>query len=605
MHPLGLPPNLDLASLSRLYRRGDLAPRDVVGRLLEKIQTYPDRSVWIDLFPPDEIYRQAEEVAARRAAGANLPLYGAPFAVKDNIDVAGRPTTAACPAFAYTPERTAPVVGRLRDAGAVLIGKTNLDQFACGLAGDRSPYGACRNVFDPDYISGGSSSGSAVAVAAGLVAFALGTDTAGSGRVPAGCNNIVGLKPTAGRLPTEGVVPACRSLDCVSIFALRTDDAHAIFRIGVGDQARGEAPVGRVGLESLTYAVPADADLEFHGDDNQAALFRRAVADLGRLAGSRPLRIGLEPYLEVSTLLYEGPWVAERMAVLDDFLRDHSSDVHPATRAVLARGADYSAADAFKAMHRLQELRPRCLEIFERAEVLVVPTLPALPTLADVEADSLEWSRRLGKYTNFVNLLGLAALAIPAGFGPQGLPGGITLIGPAGSERRLCEIGMAWQRRAGLPLGASKTALPAEEEPPRMEPTRPAEKGMARLAVAGAHLSDQPLHKELLRAGARFVRACRTAPLYRFVALMDLKPPRPGLLRDESRAGAVTVEIYDLPLAGFGELVLSVAPPLAIGTVKLEDGESVKGFLCESFAAARGRDITDFGGWVAFREASR
>ncbi len=605
MHPPGLPASLDLASLSRLYRRGDLAPRDVASRLLEKIQSYPDRSVWIDLFPPDEIYRQAEEVAARRAAGANLPLYGVPFAVKDNIDVAGRPTTAACPAFAYRPERTAPVVGRLRDAGAVLIGKTNLDQFASGLAGDRSPYGACRNVFDPETISGGSSSGSAVAVAAGLVAFALGTDTAGSGRIPAGCNNIVGMKPTVGRLPTEGVVPACRSLDCVSVFALRTDDAYTIFRVAAGDQTRSKAPVGRTRLASLTYAVPADSDLDFHGDDDQAALFRRAVADLGRLADSRPLRIGLKPYLEVSDLLYEGPWVAERLASLDDFLRDHSADVHPVTRAVLARGADYSAVDAFKAMHRLEELRPRCLEIFERAEVLVVPTLPALPRLADVEADSLGWSRRLGKYTNFVNLLGLAALAVPAGFGPKGLPGGITLIGPAGSERRLCEIGMAWQRRAGLPLGASKTVLSADEELPRMEPTRTAEKGTARVAVAGAHLRGQPLHEELLRTGARFVRTCRTAPLYRFVALMDLKPPRPGLLRDESRAGAVTVEIYDLPLAGFGELVLSVAPPLAIGTVKLEDGEAVKGFLCESFAAARGRDITDFGGWIAFRETSR
>lgn len=292
MHPPGLPASLDLASLSRLYRRGDLAPRDVASRLLEKIQSYPDRSVWIDLFPPDEIYRQAEEVAARRAAGANLPLYGVPFAVKDNIDVAGRPTTAACPAFAYRPERTAPVVGRLRDAGAVLIGKTNLDQFASGLAGDRSPYGACRNVFDPETISGGSSSGSAVAVAAGLVAFALGTDTAGSGRIPAGCNNIVGMKPTVGRLPTEGVVPACRSLDCVSVFALRTDDAYTIFRVAAGDQTRSKAPVGRTRLASLTYAVPADSDLDFHGDDDQAALFRRAVADLGRLADSRPCGSG-------------------------------------------------------------------------------------------------------------------------------------------------------------------------------------------------------------------------------------------------------------------------------------------------------------------------
>jgi allophanate hydrolase len=605
MQPLGLPPSLDLASLSRLYRRGELAPRDVAARLLEKIQAYPDPSVWIDLFPPQEVYRQAEEVAARRAAGAILPLYGVPFAVKDNIDVAWRLTTAACPAFAYRPDRTAPVVECLMEAGAVLIGKTNLDQFACGLAGDRSPYGVCRNVFDPKYISGGSSSGSAVAVAAGLVSFALGTDTAGSGRIPAGCNNIVGLKPTAGLLSTEGVVPACRSLDCVSIFALRADDAYTIFRIGAGDRSRSERPTNRSGRPGrFTFAVPADSDLEFHGDDDQAALFRKAVADLGRFAESRPTAVELEPYLEVSALLYEGPWAAERLAVLDDFLREHSSDVHPVTRDILARGADYSAVDAFKAMHRLQELRPRCLEVFERAEILVVSTLPALPTRAEATSDSALWSRRLGRTTNFVNLLGLTALAVPCGFGSKGLPGGITLIAPAGHERRLAEIGMAWQRWTKLPLGATSSYLPTEEEPAGMEQPRPAAKGMVRVAVAGAHLRGQPLHDNLLRTGARFVRTCRTAALYRFIALMNLKPPRPGLLRDHGCAGAITVEIFDLPTAGFGELVASVAPPLAIGTIELEDGEAVKGFLCESFAAVQARDITDFGGWVAFRQAA-
>jgi allophanate hydrolase len=611
MHSPGLPATLDLASLARLYGRGELTPRDVVASLLEKIRAYPDPSVWIDLIPPEEVYRQAEDVVARRRAGAVLPLYGVPFAVKDNIDVAGRLTTAACPAFAYRPDHTAPVVRRFMDAGAVLIGKTNLDQFACGLMGDRSPYGVCRNVFDPKYISGGSSSGSAVAVAAGMVTFALGTDTAGSGRIPAGCNNIVGLKPTLGLLSTEGVVPACRSLDCVSIFALGADDAYTVFRIGAGADSQGERPlwhglptVPQADAVRFTFAVPADADLEFYGDGDQAALFRQAVSSFGRFAELPPVAVGLEPFLEVSALLYEGPWVAERLAVLDGFLREHSSDVHPVTRAILARGAGYSAVDAFKAMHRLQELRPRCMRIFEQAEILVVPTLPALPTRAEVAADSALWSRRLGRTTNFVNMLGLSALAVPCGFGPKGLPGGITLIAPAGREQRLAEIGMAWQRRTKLPLGATNTYLPTEEEPAGMEQPQPVAQGMVRVAVAGAHLRGQPLHNDLLRTGAQYVRTCRTAALYRFVALMNLKPPRPGLLRDHDRAGAITVEIFDLPTAGFGELTASVASPLAIGTIELEDGEAVKGFLCESFAAAQARDVTDFGGWVAFRQAT-
>ncbi len=355
---------------------------------------------------------------------------------------------------------------------------------------------------------------------------------------------------------------------------------------------------------SFTFRDPADADLEFYGDDDQAALFRQAVVDFGRLAESRPVVVELGPYLEISALLYEGPWVAERLAVLDDFMREHSSEVHPVTRAILARGADYSAADAFKAMHRLQELRPRCMRVFEQAEILVVPTLPALPTRDEVAADSALWSARLGRMTNFVNLLGLTALAVPCGFGPKGLPGGITLIAPAGSDRRLAEIGMAWQRRTKLPLGATNVYLPMEEELADMDQPQPAAKGVVRVAVAGAHLRGQPLHDELLRTGAQYVRTCRTAALYRFVALMNLKPPRPGLLRDHGRAGAVTVEIFDLPTAGFGELVASVAPPLAIGTIELEDGEAVKGFLCESFAAAQARDITEFGGWAAFRQAA-
>jgi allophanate hydrolase len=590
---------LDLTSLRRLYRTGEASPRDVLAVVLRRVADHADPAVWIDRTPPDVVLEEAVRVQKRRAAGEPLPLYGIPFAIKDNIDVAGRPTTAGCPAFAAVAARSAPVVAHLQKAGAVLVGKTNLDQFSTGLAGDRSPYGACRSTLDPAYISGGSSSGSAVAVAAGLVSFALGTDTAGSGRIPAGCNNIVGLKPTLGLLSTQGVVPACRSLDCVSVFALTADDAWAVCAAAAGvapaDPGSESAP------HDFSFAVPRDQDLEFFDDAEQEALFRRAVDQLGALGGRRSA-VDFRPFRQTGDLLYQGPWLAERLAAVGDFLARHPDQVHPVTRAVVEGGAAYSAVDFFKARDALEALRESCLRVFQRADVLVVPTLPALPTLAEVQTDSVGWSRRLGSYTNFANLLGLCAVAVPAGFTPRGLPGGITLLGPGGSDRKLCRLARAWQRHVNLPLGATGRLLPARPAAPPAAPVPPPPEGHVRVAVAGAHLRGQPLHPDLLRTGARFVRAARTAPRYRFVGLMDLAPPRPGLVRDEARAASIQVELYDLPTAGFGALVASVAPPLAIGTVELADGEAVKGFLCESYAALRARDLTGFGGWVAFLE---
>jgi allophanate hydrolase len=593
--------SLDVTSLARFYQAGDPSPRQVLTAIRQRIVAHPDSAIWIHLVPQDDLLAQADLLEKRRARGEALPLYGIPFAVKDMIDVAGLPTTAGCPAFSYTAKRTAPVVARLVKAGAILVGKTNLDQFATGLAGDRTPYGACSNVFDAAYISGGSSSGSAVAVAAGLVSFALGTDTAGSGRVPAGCNNIIGLKPTANLLSTEGVVPACRSLDCVSIFALTVEDAVAVCRIAA--EGAWPEPADECAFEDCTFTTPKDEDLEFFGDLSQAELYRQALEQLQQL-GARRVSIDLRPFREVASLLYDGPWVAERLAVVGDFLENHRSEMHPITRAILEGANRYTAVDVFKAQHRLKALRETGLKLLGQGELFVVPTLPTIPTLAQVKADSLGWSRRLGCYTNFVNLLGLAALVLPSGFTPHGLPTSITLIGPGGSDRRLCQLGMAWQRRLNLPLGATGRPLPERKEPmPLAEETIPCTlaEGYVRLAVAGAHLRGQPLHPQLLQTGARFVRACRTASRYRFMALLDLDPPRPGLLRTEAQGGSVLVEIYDLPIAGFGALVASVAPPLAIGTIELEDGEAVKGFLCESWAAEKARDITLSGGWVAFR----
>jgi allophanate hydrolase len=588
--------SLDLTTLARTYRSGKVTPHDVAGNVSARVCANGDSAVWICRASEPALQDQARVVARRRSAGESLPLYGIPFAVKDNIDVAGYPTTAGCPAFSYLAEQTAPVVRRLQDAGALFVGKTNLDQFATGLAGDRSPHGPCRNPFSADHITGGSSSGSAVAVAAGLVSFALGTDTAGSGRVPAGCNNIVGLKPAPGRLDTDGVVPACRSLDCISIFALTAEDALSVYEVAAGKTE----PSLKTYDQGFTFAVPAPDQLEFFGDAGQQALFARAVAMLQKLGGRRA-EIDFGPLQEAASFLYDGPWLAERLAGLRDFIAAHGADMHPVTRTVIEGGARYTAADVFMAFTRLKELRESCSKILHDADVLVVPTMPALPTLAEVQTDSIGWSRRLGYYTNFVNLLGWAALAVPAGFTERGLPGGITLIAPGGSESWLCGLGMAWQRSANLKLGATSHVLP---EAPRHEAPAPLADGWARVAVAGAHLRGQSLHEELRRTGARFVRACPTAARYRFVALMNLKPPRPGLLCEETARGSVTVEVYDLPMAGFGALVASVAPPLAIGTIELADGEKVKGFLCESWAAATGRDITNFGGWAAFLQAT-
>jgi allophanate hydrolase len=591
-----LAPLLDLGSMAQTYRT--VTTHEVVDRLYARIKDYPDPAVWIHLLPKGEVHAQADAVQARRAAGAELPLFGVPFAVKDNIDVGGMPTTAACPAFRYIAPKTATVVQRLLDAGALLIGKTNLDQFATGVAGDRTPYGVCRNPFAQERIAGGSSSGSAVAVAAGLVSFALGTDTAGSGRVPAGCTNIIGLKPTPGLLPSDGMVPACQSLDCVSVFALSVADARVIFEILQGSKPEG---VPQASSSDLSFAIPRREDLEFYGDGEQTKLFDQSVQRLKELGG-KLCEFDYRPFREVAQLLYEGPWVAERWAAVGDFIQKNRDVVHPVTREIIQEGSKYTAAELFRAQYQLKALRERCLEVFERAAVLVVPTMPTVPTIAEVLADSRNWGRRLGYYTNFVNLLGLAAIAIPAGFTQRGLPGGITLIGPAGSERKLCEVGQAWQGRLNLPVGATGRRI----EQPSVVSGATANKNVCptvRLAVAGAHLRGQPLHPELLKTGARFVRACKTASGYRFCAFMDLNPPKPGLLRDDAGAGAIDVEIYELPIAGFGALVQSVAPPLAIGTVILEDGEAVKGFLCESFAAQQARDITSFGGWVAFREA--
>ncbi|MBL8385607.1 MAG: allophanate hydrolase [Burkholderiales bacterium] len=592
-----------IAELLSRYRAGAITPLALVTQHFDAAAA-PD-AAWI--VPPDRerLCAEARELERRFAASGGdwscFPLYGIPFAIKDNIDAAGMPTTAACPAFARPAHADAEVVRRLRAAGALLAGKTNLDQFATGLVGTRSPYGAVPNAFDPRYIAGGSSSGSAAAVARGQVAFALGTDTAGSGRVPAGFNNIVGLKPTRGLVSARGVVPACRSLDCVSIFALSVADARAVLQVVAGfDEADAYArragpgrPIGR----RPVLGVPRTP--EFFGDAEQAARFDAAVAHAQRL-GATVREIDFAPLHEAAALLYQGPWVAERQAAIGDFMREHAAAMDPTVRAVIGQAAGYTAADAFRAQYRLEEIRRAVAPLWSEVEALMVPTAPTIYTIEAVNADPLTLNSRLGTYTNFVNLLDWCAVAVPASLRADGLPFGVTFIAPAWSEDGLCALAHDWQRSTGLALGAGAATLPAD---PAALPLPAPDPALVRVAVVGAHLSGMPLNRQLTERGARLVRAAGTAPAYRLFALPDTAPPKPGLERVARGGASIAIEVWEMPAERFGAFVAEVPPPLAIGSVELDDGSWVKGFVCEPWALERAEDITAHGGWRAYMAA--
>ncbi len=597
--------SLDLTSLRLRMRSGELTPLKLARDVLAAADAGDIHHAWISRVPDSAVLAQAARLASDPAAQA-LPLYGIPFAIKDNIDAAGLPTTAGCPAFSYPAGRSATVVQRLQDAGAMLIGKTNLDQFATGLVGTRSPYGACLNAFDGRYISGGSSSGSAVAVALNLVSFALGTDTAGSGRIPAGFNNIVGLKPTRGLLSARGVVPACRSLDCVSIFALTCADAWQVYLTTRGYDAADpyarlpdiprRAPVG-----GYRCGVPRAAQLEFFGDTIAAQTYARALELIEDTDGTL-VEIDYAPFREAAALLYQGPWVAERLAALRDFFATHPQDIHPVTRSIIGGGARYSALDAFEAQHRLRELERCAATAWERIDVLAVPTAPTIYTLEQVMNDPVALNTNLGYYTNFVNLFDLAAIAIPAGIREDALPAGITLIAPAHSEPLLCELGSRLHQSSGVALGATDYPLPDG----RHDFIDPDAITDVAIAVVGAHLSGMPLNHQLTERGARLTGAARTAPVYRLYLLPGTAPLKPGLVRCASGAGrAIDVELWRMPVAQFGAFVAQIPAPLGIAMVELEDGRAVQGFVCESYAADVARDISEFGGWRAYIASQR
>ena len=584
-----------IEALGRAYGEG-LRPEQVVAEVFRRLDATGDKGIFIH-----EAREQALAHAQSLGSPGGRPLWGIPFAVKDNIDVAGMPTTAACPDFAYDAKADAFVVARLKAAGAIVIGKTNLDQFATGLVGVRTPFPVPRNALDETIVPGGSSSGSAVAVASGIVAFALGTDTAGSGRVPAALNGIVGLKPTLGALSASGVVPACRTLDTVSIFALTVDDAWAAFDAVTGFDARDAysrkfaRKMPHVPTKGVTIGVPDAATLRTFGDEAQKAAFRESLSVLEE-QGAEIFELDFTPFYAVAAMLYEGAWVAERVAAVGSRLTEKPETLHETTRAILEPGLKLSAVDAFEGMYRLKALRRECEDMLANIDALCVPTIPRFVSMEEIAADPIGPNSMLGTYTNFVNLLDLAGIAVPTGGRSDGRPGSVTFLAKAG-EDALC-ASLAGAVEAGA-LGATAWPRPARGRLAAGSPAASSGNEFA-IAVCGAHMSGLPLNHELTSRGARFVRAARTSSDYRFYALAGGPPYRPGLVRQEEGGAAIDLEIWSMPKREVGGFMAGIPAPLSIGTVELDDGTSVKGFLCESLGTQGGADITGHGGWRAY-----
>ncbi len=536
-----------------------------------------DPAIWISRFSDEDLLERARELD--RLGPQGRPLFGMPFAVKDNIDVAGIPTTAACPAYAYEPGQDAPVVRALLDAGAICMGKTNLDQFATGLVGTRSPYGIPRNAVHSDYLPGGSSSGSAVAVARGLVAFSLGTDTAGSGRVPAAFNGIVGWKPTRGLIGSRGVVPACRSLDCVSVFTSTPQDCAEIRTIvsvyDPEDPWARPAPDGVRSLPAshrLRIAIPLEEEMEWFGDSEAAECWASAVNQFRR-DGHEILQTSFRAFFEAARLLYEGPWVAERYGVIRQLLADQPEAVHPVTRQIIEGGARPAAWEVFEAMNRLAELRRETESVWRLADVLILPTTGTIYRISEAEEDPIRLNTNLGFYTNFFNLLDLCGLALPSGHRRDGLPFGITVAAPAFQEDLLFAF-------AGVPTKENNR--------------RP-------LAVFGAHMRGLPLEGRLRALGGVFLREDRTAPRYRMAALDTL---RPGVWQVATGGAALDLEVWSLPIPAFGFLLAEIPSPLGLGIIRLANDSEVTGFLCEASACEGKTDITPHGGWRAWKTST-
>jgi allophanate hydrolase len=595
------PYDMSIASLRAAYLQQRLTPEQVLADIRQRAEEYLDHNIWIHLLSEKEQagYLQGLESMDIEAS----PLWGIPFAIKDNIDLSGIPTTAACEAFAYLPSRSAKVVEQLIEAGAIPVGKSNLDQFATGLNGTRSPWGACKNAFDPQMISGGSSSGSAVAVALGLASFSLGTDTAGSGRVPACFNNLVGLKPSRGLLSNRGVVPACRSLDCVSIFAFNTDDADLVLSVAEGeDEEDGYSRANPYQNKRRSYAeregtlrigvIPED-QLKFFQDKAYEKAYFKTLEEL-KSNGFELLEIDYAPFDEAAKLLYQGPWVSERYIATRPLIDEKPEAMFPVVREIIAEGKALSATSLFQAQYRLNELKRRCDKQLESIDCMLTPTAGTCFSIEQMQAQPVLHNSQLGYYTNFMNLLDLSAIAVPTGMTAKGLPFGITLVAAAFRDRALLSIAKRVHRGSKLKSGASQYELSYANG------LSVGDHEWIDVVVCGAHLMGLPLNWQLTERGATLKAETRTAPVYRMYALPGGPPERPGLILDEEQGKAIEVEVWSMPASQFGSFVTGIPAPLAIGKVHLSDGSKISGFVCEAYGISDAKEITEYGGWKSY-----
>ena len=594
-----------IKQLLHRYQSGGLDPQKHIHDLLDVIKhsfhESKDRA-WISVATDKQMSEQLShlELLVKVKGIAHLPLYGIPFAIKDNIDALGWETTAACPDFAFKPKKNATVVQKLIDAGAILIGKTNLDQFATGLVGTRSPYGAVPNTFDPAYVSGGSSSGSASVVARGLVCFSLGTDTAGSGRIPAAFNNIVGTKPTPGLVSTEGVFPACKSIDCVSIMTLTAADADTVLDVMKSnelDRAK-EAQFHPTPKQVTSFRKPTRIGVpiscQFLDDGQYQKAFAKAIENAKGL-DVEFAQVDIDPFVKAGKLLYDGPWVSERFAVTEDFLKTNPDSFDPSVKQIIQSGASYTAAQGFRAIYQLKELEIEAKKSWAKCDVILVPSAPNHPTLEDLKNHPILKNSELGMYTNYVNLMRLCAVAVPAGFTDKGMPFGITLIAQEGSDTALLKLAAQWQILFGLSLGKSDVKATHTELT-----ISGINKDSIEIAVVGAHLQGMPLHSQLTERHAHLIKSCKSAKSYRLFALPNTTPPKPGLVKAKTNGAAIDLEVYAMPASEVGSFLGLIPAPLGLGNIELDDGSWVKGFICEPYAIEGAKDISDLGGWKAY-----
>ena len=590
--------NLTIKQLHQHYLADDFTAAQLIEHLLDQAQQKQSDNSWIHLLSIDEIKPYLD--ALKDKSVADCPLYGIPFAIKDNIDLAGIPTTAACEAYRYQPESSAHVVHRLISAGAIPVGKTNLDQFATGLVGVRSPFGATHNAFDPDYISGGSSSGSAVSVAQGLVSFSLGTDTAGSGRVPAAFNNILGMKPTRGLLSCSGVVPACKSLDCVAVFATTTDDLQQLFSVcadfdptdayareNIAANSSTQLPAVKT---EFTFAVPQPSQLKFFGNQEYQALFSKTVSKLESLGGIKK-EIDFTAFNDAALLLYQGPWVSERYIACQPLIDDQPETLLDVTRKIISQGKDKTAIDAFQSQYKLHACKQLTDPVLASCDFLLTPTAGTIYTIDEVNANPVELNSNLGYYTNYMNLLDYASISVPAGFTKNGLPFGVTMVANAFNDQTLLAYAQLLQQSNKFKLGARQWPLPVTTIADITDPA------FTDLVVCGAHMQGLALNHQLTERGASLIKACKSASSYKLVALAGGPPLRPGMIRVKKGGFAINVEVWRVPTENIGSFLQGIPHPLGLGQVELDDGSTTCGFICESYVEDQSTDISQYGGW--------